>query len=211
MDQSASLLCQAGHALLLDCRSGCGIAVPFDPGAAGRRLMIIDTRIGRALADGRYAVRRRECEAAAQMLGVRSLRDVAGGLAQVSNLADHLLRKRARHVVEENRRVLQAAKLLQGGKIAAVGTLLSESHQSLRDDFEVSWPQANAAAEAALAAGADGARMMGGGFGGSVLALVPASQSAAVTSAVSACFAGNRWQQPAFADAVPSPSARRLK
>ena len=210
MDQSAALLCEAGHALLLDCRTCSGTALPFDPATAGRRLIIIDTRIRRALADGRYAARRGECEAAARMLRVRSLRDVAGGLAQVADLSNHLLRKRARHVVEENRRVLQAARLLQDGQVAAVGTLLSESHQSLRDDFEVSWPQANATVEAALAAGADGARMVGGGFGGSALALVPASRSAAVTSAVSACFAANRWQRPAFAQAVPSPSARRL-
>jgi galactokinase len=211
MDQSAALLCKAGHALLLDCRTYSSTAVPFDPATEGRTLIIIDTRVRRALADGRYAARRGECETAARRLGVRSLRDVAGGLAQVADISDHLLRRRAWHVVEENRRVLQAAKLLQNGRVAAVGTLLSESHQSLRDDFEVSWPQADAAAEAALAAGADGARMVGGGFGGSVLALVPASRSAAVTSAVSACFAANRWQQPAFSPAVPSPSARRLK
>src|SRR5215472_2309246 len=136
MDQSASLLSRAGHALLLDCRTGVTADVPLDPAAAGLALLIVDTG--------------------------------------------------ARHVVTENGRVKQAVALLTGGDLAEVGTLLYASHASLRDDFEVSWPEADVAVEAARAAGALGARMMGGGFGGSVLALVPADQRAAVEEAVAA-------------------------
>ena len=171
MDQSASLLCRAGHALLLDCRSGESSAVPFDLPAAGLVLLVIDTRVRHALSDGRYAARRRACEEAARVLGVPALRDVTDDPAAIDRIADPVLRRRARHVMTENRRVLATAGMLRAGDIARCGPLLSASHRSLRDDFEVSWPEADAAAEAAVAAGALGARMTGGGFGGSVIAL----------------------------------------
>src|SRR5205823_751841 len=123
--------------------------------------------------DGRYSQRRQECERAARQLGVRWLRDVAGPEA-AAGLADPVLARRARHVVTENERVLAAVARLQAGDVAGVGPLLNASHASLRDDFEVSWPQADAAVAAAQRGGALGARMVGGGFGGCVIALVPA-------------------------------------
>ena len=209
MDQSASLLSRAGHALLLDCRTGVTADVPLDPAAAGLALLIVDTGARHALGDGRYAQRRRECDRAAALLGVRSLRDVTSP-AEVGRLDDPVLRRRARHVVTENGRVKQAVALLTGGDLAGVGALLCASHASLRDDFEVSWPEADVAVDAATAAGALGARMMGGGFGGSALALVPAGQRA-VGAAITAEFARRGWPPPAFLPAVPSAGAFRLR
>jgi galactokinase len=229
MDQSASLLCAAGHALLLDCRSGAATPVPFDPAAAGLTLLVVDTGARHALTDGRYAERRAECERAARALGVPSLRDVADP-ARTAAIRDPVLARRARHVVSDNCRVRLAADLLgtaqvdseggivkgewgggweAGGGVAGLGRLLHDSHDSLRDDFEVSWPQADVTAETAERAGALGARMVGGGFGGSVIALAPAD-SAAVRAAVRGEFAGRGWAPPAFLDAPPSAGARRL-
>jgi galactokinase len=219
MDQSASLLCRAGHALLLDCRTLETSQVPFDPGAAGASLLLINTRARHELADGEYGRRRAECEEAARRLGIRSLRDLTD-LADTGSLTDPVLRRRVRHVVTDNQRVLEVVALLRApsGPSAdtyrEIGRLLTQAHASLRDDFEVSWPEADAAVEAAVGAGASGARMIGGGFGGSVLALVPAAAdgpgSGPVRDAVTAAFARHGWTAPEFLDAVPSDSARQL-
>jgi galactokinase len=209
MDQSASLLSRAGQALLLDCRTGVTADVPLDPAGAGLALLIVDTGARHALGDGRYAQRRRECERAAVLLGVTSLRDVTSP-AETGRLADPVLRRRARHVVTENERVKQAVGLLTSGDLAGVGALLYASHASLAGDFEVSWPEADVAVDAAMAAGALGARMMGGGFGGSALALVRAGQRA-VSAAIMAEFARRGWPPPAFFPAVPSAGAFRLR
>ncbi|MBO0834221.1 MAG: galactokinase [Actinobacteria bacterium] len=211
MDQSASLLCEAGHALLLDCRSGATEQVPLDPPVAGLALLVIDTGARHAHTDGRYGDRRRSCEEAARQLGVSSLREVSGRPAGIDELADEELRRRVQHVVSENRRVLDTAALLQRGALAATGPLLTQSHASLRDSFEVSWPEADVAVEAAISAGAAGARMMGGGFGGSVLALVPADRGEAVEAAVTAAYARRGWRPPAVSLAVPSDGARRIR
>ena len=211
MDQSAALLCTAGHALLLDCRSGATEPVPFDPASAGLEVLLIDTGARHALTDGRYGDRRRECEAAARQLGMASLRELTDDPGAVARLADPVLRRRARHVLTENQRVLTAAGLLRAGQLAAVGPLLTQSHHSLRDDFEVSWPQADVAVEAVLAAGGAGARMMGGGFGGSVIALTGVGQGPDVAAAIAAAFALQGWPAPSVATAVPSQAARRLR
>jgi galactokinase len=211
MDQSAALLCQAGHALLLDCRSGASDDVPLEPGGAGLAILVIDTGVRHALTDGRYAERRAACEAAARSLGVASLRDLPDGPGEVTGLADPELRRRARHVITENRRVLAVADLLRHGDLAAVGPLLTESHASLRDDFEVSWPQADVAVEAAIAAGAVGARMTGGGFGGAVIALTPTTEVTGVSSALGAAYERHGWAAPAVMRVVPSHGARRLR
>jgi len=219
MDQSASLLSQAGHALLLDCLTLDTSQVPFDPAAAGARLLLVNTRAKHDLVDGEYGQRRAECEEAARRLGVSSLRSLTTP-AEADRLADPVLRRRARHVVTDNQRVLDVVALLSAPLAPAgqhspveiyrdIGQLLTESHASLRDDFEVSWPEADATVAAALAAGAFGARMMGGGFGGSVLALVPTA-AGPVRDAVTAAFARHAWTPPEFLDAVPSESARRL-
>jgi galactokinase len=209
MDQLAVLLCQAGHALLLDCRTATGTAVPLDTAAAGLDLLVIDTRARHELTGGGYGSRRQACEDAARVLGVRSLREVTDASA-LSQLSDPVLIRRARHVVTENRRVLDAAGLMRAGRLDRIGPLLTASHSSLRDDFEVSWPEADAAVEAALEAGALGARMTGGGFGGSVIALAPVAAAARVTAAVTARFAGHGWLSPAITSAEPSPGARRM-
>src|SRR5262249_21232241 len=175
MDQLAALLCRARHALLLDCRSGAGAAVPLDPAEAGLALVVIDTRARRALTDGRYAARGRAGPAARSRLGVRWLRDIPDAAGTPARLTEPPLRRLAQHVVSENRRVLSAADLLRAGDQAAVGALLTASHLSLRDQFEVSWPQADAAVEAAIDAGAAGARMTRGGFGGRVHAPLPSA------------------------------------
>jgi galactokinase len=213
MDQSASLRCQAGHALLLDCRSLEVTQVPFDPAAAEAGLLLVNTRARHALADGEYGRRRAECEEAARRLGVPSLRSVTD-LADVDRLDDPVLRRRARHVVADDQRVLEVVALLRSSAAAAaygeIGRLLSEAHASLRDDFEVSWPEADAAVEAAVAAEAAGARMIGGGFGGSVLALVPAAALDSVRDAITAAFAERGWTAPEFLSGVPADAARRL-
>jgi galactokinase len=209
MDQIAALLCRAGHALLLDCRAGTGTQVPLDPAAAGLTLLVIDTRARHALADGRYAQRRQACEQAASALGVRSLRDVTE--EDLARLGDPSLKRLCRHVVAENRRVLQAADLLRAGDQAGAGALLTASHCSFRDQFGVSWPQADEAVAAALEAGAAGARMTGGGFGGCVVALAPAECAAHVRAAVTDRFTHHRWPAPHYLDAVPSDGARRLR
>jgi galactokinase len=208
MDQIAALQSQAGHALLLDCRSGTAAAVPLDPAAAGLRLLVIDTRARHALGDGRYAERRRACEQAASALGARSLRDVTE--QELTRLPDPALRRLAGHVLAERRRVLRAAGLLRAGNPAAIGRLLTASHDSLRDSFGVSWPEADEAVAAAIDAGAAGARMTGGGFGGCVVALIPAARAEQVRAAVAGRFARRQWPAPHYLDAVPSAAARRL-
>ena len=150
MDQLAALLGRAGHALLLDCRTGTEAAVPLDPAAAGLTLLVIDTRARHALGDGQYGHRRQACEAAASELGVRSLRDVVADPGAPARLTDPALRSVCEHVIAENGRVLRVAELLRAGDQAAVGDLLTASHRSLRYRFRMSWPQADAAVEAAI-------------------------------------------------------------
>jgi galactokinase len=210
MDQLAVMLGQDGHALLLDCRSGTGVAVPLAVAAAGQALLVIDTRIQHELSDGGYGARRRACERAAVELGVVALRDISG-VGELDGVSDPVVRRRARHVVTENQRVLAVADLLRAGRLETIGPVLTASHASLRDDFEVSWPEADAAVEAAIEAGAHGARMTGGGFGGSVIALVPAGSAAAAAAAVSARFAQRGWQPPAVTAVTPSQGARRVR
>jgi galactokinase len=212
MDQSASLLCRSGHALLLDCRSLETSQVPFDPAGGGARLLLINTRAAHALTAGDYGRRRAECEQAARLLGIPSLRYLTDE-RETGRLSDPVLRRRARHVVTENTRVLAVVALLRSGSddvYPEVGRLLAQAHRSLRDDFEVSWPQADVTVDAAVEAGAFGARMIGGGFGGSVLALVPSGACGAVRAAVAGAFARRSWAEPGFLDAAPSESARRL-
>jgi galactokinase len=211
MDQSAALLCRAGHALLLDCRSRGTQDVPLETGPAGLVLLLCDTGTRHALTDGRYAQRRGSCEEAARLLGVGSLRDATDRGEDAGALTDPELRRRARHVITENRRVLAAAAVLRRGALADVGPILTQSHASLRDDFEVSWPQADVAVDAALSAGAAGARMMGGGFGGSVLILARVDDARRVEAAIAAEYARRRWSAPAVTAAVPSDGARRLR
>jgi galactokinase len=141
---------------------------------------------------------------------VRSLRDVTGDPAALARLTDRDLRRVAGHVVAEHGRVLRAAGLLRAGETAAIGELLTTSHRSLRDEFRMSWPQADAAVAAAVEAGAAGARMTGGGFGGSVVALLSTERAGLVRTAITRSFTRRDWPPPHYLDAVPSDGARRL-
>jgi galactokinase len=219
IDQSASLLCQAGHAMLLDCGTREIRQVPFRPAEDGIVALVIDTGVPHALSDGQYATRRAECEEAARALGVPSLFHESARPAAPTpssayrSLPGEGLARRVRHVLSDCARAQEIAELLSAhgtGVYQAIGGLLTEGHASLRDDFEVSWAQADVTVEAALAAGAFGAKMIGGGFGGSVLALVPAEAGAAVRSAIRAEFRILAWDPPKFLDAIPSPAAHKL-
>jgi galactokinase len=218
LDQSASLLCTAGHALFLDTRDRSSEQVPFDLAAAGLALLVIDSGTTHDHAEGGYGDRRRECEQAAARLGVGLLREV--DVAQLETLHDgtaegDVLFRRARHVLTENARVLEVVAALGGQGQAStdprdIGPVLTAGHASLRDDFEISIPLLDACVEAAVDAGAHGARMVGGGFGGSAIALVEADAVDAVTAAVTARFAREGRPAPRTFVTVPSAGARRL-
>jgi galactokinase len=174
LDQMASAACTTGRAMLLDCRDLSYRMVPLPPAA---RILVGDTGVKRALADSRYNERRSECERAAALCDVKSLRDlILPALAARRPSLPDILYRRARHVISENERVLRFADALRAGDLSLAGKLLSESHRSLRDDYEVSSPELNAMVEAFMRAGALGARMVGAGFGGSAIALVEASK-----------------------------------
>jgi galactokinase len=220
MDQAVSLRSRAGSALLIDCRDFTVRHVPFDLAAAGLELLVIDTRAHHALQDGQYGSRREQCERAAALLGVRWLRDVHAieldaALDRIRDLVDDPeeadeMARRVRHVVTEISRVRQTVLLVEDGDVAGVGPLLDASHASLRDDYEVSVRELDVACEAAKAAGALGARMTGGGFGGSAIALLRAGTADAVADAVATAFAAEGLAAPAFLRAVPSGPAGRV-
>jgi len=210
MDQSASLLCTEGHALLLDCRTGLSSQVPLDLPGKDLTLLLIDTRARHALGDGDYGRRRAECERAATLLGVPALRDVQDLGAALSRLDDPVLRRRVQHVVTENHRVEATAGLLRAGAEQELGGLLTASHLSLRDQYEISWPEADLALEAALRAGARGGRMVGGGFGGSVIVLTATGRAGSVRDAITAAYRERGLAEPGFLEAIPSAGARRI-
>ena len=211
MDQSASLRCQEANALLLDCRDGSVQHVPFDPSAHGLTLLIINTLAKHSLVDGQYQQRRLSCEAAARQLGVPSLREVpVKDLHQtLDRLSDNQIRARARHIVTEIDRVRQTVALLRAGRMSDVGSVFNASHASMRDDFEISCAELDVAVEAATTHGALGARMTGGGFGGSAIALVPTDGTAEVTAAVLHAFAAKGFGAPdCFAVTAGGPARR---
>jgi galactokinase len=211
MDQSASLLASADHALLLDCRDSRTEQVPFDLGAHGLALLVMDTRAEHALVDGQYAERRASCEEAARELGVPSLREVtAADLdATLSALSTDLLRRRARHIVTEIARVEATVAALRRNDFEAVGELFLASHASMRDDFEISVAELDTAVDTAVHAGALGARMTGGGFGGSAIALVPIDAAEAARTAVEAAFAERGFHAPyCFVVTASAPAHR---
>jgi galactokinase len=210
LDQMASLRCSEGHAILLDNRSLSVEQVPLDVVAAGLRLIVVDTRVHHDNAGSGYGDRRASCQRATKILGLTSLRDLSLGGLEVAlvRLPDEL-RRRVRHVVSENARVIDAAAALRVADWPALGTLMRASHASLRDDYEVSCEELDAAVLAAQDAGALGARMTGGGFGGSVIALVPDEAVAEVERAVTSAFAANGWGAPHVFEVRPSQGARR--
>jgi len=210
MDQAASLRATAGHALLLDTLDASVRHIPFDLAAAGLQLLVVNTRAAHALVDGQYAARRSACSAAARRLGVRTLREVANPAAALAALDDDVERRRVRHVLSEIARVGEFVTLLEAGRIRDVGPLLDASHASLRDDYEVSCRELDLAVGAARSAGALGARMTGGGFGGSAIALVEAGTIPEVARAVADAFAAADLRAPEFLIAEAASAAGRV-
>ncbi|WP_406154409.1 galactokinase [Streptomyces sp. NBC_01023] len=215
MDQTASACCADGHALHLDCRDHSIRQVPFDLAAQGLRLLVVDTRVKHALGDGAYAERRAGCEEGARILGVPALRDVpyeqlTEALAKLTDLADPKVRGYVRHVVSDNHRVARTVALLDAGDVRGVGPILTDGHASLRDDLLVSCEELDLVVASANAGGALGARMTGGGFGGSAIVLVEEVHAEAVAKAVTEAFAEAGYTAPRIFTATASAGARRL-
>ncbi len=203
LDQLASLYGQAGRALLIDFRDMSVLPVAFDPEAAGVALLLIDSRARHAHAGGDYAARRASCERAAADLGVSSLREVqdhpaTDAASALAAVRDPLDARRARHVLTENRRVLEVVAALEVADFAAAGCLFTASHASMRDDFGITTDHIDLIADTAVAAGALGARMTGGGFGGCVIALVPLDRAEAVATAVRSATSEAGFREPAI-------------
>ncbi len=211
LDQTVSLRARAGHALLLDCRDHHVEHAPLDLDEAGLALLVCDTRAPHRLVQSEYAARRRDCTRAAELLGVTTLREVEDldDAERRLGASDPALVPRVRHVVTEIARVREFTDLLRADLLADVGPLMDASHESLRDDYEVSSAELDLAVETARAAGAFGARMTGGGFGGSIVALVPAGDLGAVSAAVETAFADAGLALPAFVRAVAAAAAER--
>ncbi|MEV6649321.1 galactokinase [Streptomyces sp. NPDC051219] len=212
MDQTASACCTDGHVLHLDTRDISRRQIPFDLAGSGLKLLVVDTRVQHALGDGAYAERRAGCESGARALGVRALRDIAYVQlpAALSRLSDETVRRYVRHVVTDNHRVGRVVAHLDAGDVRAVGPVLTEGHASLRDDLRVSCPELDLVVSAANTVGALGARMTGGGFGGSAIVLVEATDADMVARSVVEAFATAGYAAPRIFPAVPSAGARRL-
>jgi len=204
MDQYASLLCQAGTALLIDCRSLEARSIPLDLVGADFVLLVCDTHVSRELGATGYNARREACEKAAHTLGVRELRDAH--LQDLEKLSGEE-RKRARHVITENSRVLEAIQALQRQDFRAFGRLMYASHQSLRDDYEVSTPELDAFVEIAIQSSALGARLTGAGFGGCALALIRSEDAGVLVMNVRHYFEARGFTQPEFFSFQPAVGA----
>lgn len=216
LDQSASLLCAQGHALELDCRDMSTVPIPFDLTAQGLELLVINTRAPHQLVDGQYAERREACEEAARLLGVGLLVEVADrDLDQtLAALPADAMRRRVRHVVTEIRRTRAFIALLGEGPLAGerldrAAALLDASHDSLRDDYQVTVPELDVAVDTARALGAHGARMTGGGFGGSAIALVDRADSGRIAAGIAEAFGARGFNAPQFIPTLPGAPAGR--
>jgi galactokinase len=204
MDQYASLLCEEGSALLVDCRSLEAESVPLDLAGAGLTLLVCDTRVERGLADTGYNDRRAACERAARTLGVEQLRDASE--EDLGRLSGEEL-ERARHIVTENARVLEAVEALRARDFRELGRLMYASHVSMRDDFEISTRELDAFVELAEAADAHGARLTGAGFGGCAIALVQTGRADELTRATRETFGDRGFEEPVFYEFVPAAGA----
>jgi len=205
MDQSISLMGKSGHALLLDCRDLSTRQIRVDFANAGLKLLIVDTRAHHALVDGGYAQRRAQCESVASLLGVKALRDLSLSELEVARgKLPEINFKRALHVITEIARVEEAVQALEIDDFEKFGSLMTESHISLRDDYNVSCSELDLAVDTALNEGALGARMVGGGFGGSAIALIRESDTGKVAAAIERSFKDNGFAAPRFFDSLPS-------
>lgn len=204
MDQYASLLCERDAALFIDCRSLEAESVPLDLRGAGLDLLVCDTRVEHGDPETGYAARRKTCEAAARTLGVKELRDATE--EDLERLSGEEL-QRARHIVTENARVLEAVEALKNGDFDRFGGLMYASHRSMRDDFEMSIPEIDLCVELAERLGAPGARLTGGGFGGCAIALVPSGDVGKFEARIREAFEGCGYKEPAFYEFLPAAGA----
>ncbi len=197
MDQTSSLLGHADHAVFIDCLDLSTEVVPLGFAKAGLALAVIDTRVSHRHADGGYASRRASCEDAVRVLGLNSLRELeVVDLVDIEPRLDELTFRRVRHVVTENARVLATVASLRKNGPGSIGELLLASHASMRDDYEISIPELNLAVDVAMACGAVGARMTGGGFGGAAIAVIDENSMATLTEAVTDAFARAGFDHP---------------
>ncbi|MBB2975862.1 galactokinase [Microbacterium endophyticum] len=210
MDQMASMLGQPDAAIFLDCRSLETQVINLGLESAGLELLVINTKVQHSHSTGGYRERRESCEKGAAIMGVPALRDLSiDHLPRAEKLMDDVTFRRVRHIVTENQRVLDTvAKLAASGPLA-IGELLLASHASMRDDFEISIAELDTAVEASVAAGAVGARMTGGGFGGSAIALIHAEDTVSVAEAVEKAFYDAGFTAPQVFPVYPSQGARR--
>ncbi len=212
MDQSVSLMAKRGSALLLDCRDLTSRDVEFDVASSGLELLIIDTQAHHSLTDGGYAERRASCESVVAKLSIKSMRELSMfELESSKDLITPTEYIRARHAVTEIGRVLDAVVALEAKNFIELGRLLNASHASLRDDYEVSCPELNTAVDAALSAGALGARMVGGGFGGSAIALIKAQDTHKTIESIERNFAKKSFKAPRFFTSLPSQGAEIMQ
>lgn len=210
MDQSASLLGKLDHGVFLDCQSLEAEIIQLGFAGAGLELLIIDTKVAHRLVDGGYASRRAACEKGAEVMGVDSLRELSvADVNRAKELLDGVTYRRVRHVVTENQRVLDTVASLKIQGPQAIGKLMYASHESMRDDFEISVDELDSAVEAALAHGAIGARMTGGGFGGAAIALTPIERISEVTNAIYAEFEACGYAKPDIFAVSPADGAKR--
>ncbi len=208
MDQSVSLMAQAGSALLLDCRDLSTVQIPLDLASAGLELLIIDTRAHHALVDGGYAERRASCESAAKKLGIKALRDCSiTELEAARTKLTELEYMRAEHVVNDIERVHSCVSHLKENDFISVGKILTQSHASLRDRFEISCPELDLAVDTSLANKSLGGRMIGGGFGGSAIALFEVADIEPAKLAIAAAFKSAGYVEPRFFTSLPSSGA----
>ena len=210
MDQMASMLGVADAATFLDCRTLETRPVALGFAEAGLAILVVDTLVEHAHSSGGYRERRASCEKGAAAFGVPALRDLTvDDLPRAAEILDDVTFRRVRHIVTENQRVLDTVAALDADGPRAIGDLLIASHAAMRDDFEISVPELDLAVDTALTAGALGARMTGGGFGGAAIALIPADLVPAATDAVHAAFAASGFRAPNVFTVTPSQGARR--
>jgi len=210
MDQTASILSQKDAAVMIDCQSLETELVPLGLASQGLTVAVIDTKVAHRHSDGGYRSRRDACEKGAKKMGAESLRELSEqDLAQMEEKLDDVTFRRCKHVVTENRRVLDAVEALKKGELARLGELLLQSHASMRDDFEISVVELDTAVELAMEVGAVGARMTGGGFGGAAIAIIDEAKMELLREHCKAIFAKKGFAEPNVFSVAPSDGARK--
>jgi galactokinase len=210
MDQTASMLARADGAVLIDCKSLETTQIDLGLDEKGLVVAVIDTQVSHRHSDGGYRSRREACEKGAAIMGAESLRELSiNDLEKAKSLMDDVTFRRVRHVVTENQRVLQTVSALADARMDELGELLLASHASMRDDFEISIPELDLAVETAMATGAVGSRMTGGGFGGAAIAIINKAKLAELDENVKSAFESAGFAEPRVFAVSPSQGARK--